>query len=36
VLEATVWFLYVVPVMFLFIRGARRRGLPPAPSTVSA
>src|SRR4051795_7123108 len=25
VLEATVWVLYVVPVMFLFVRGARRR-----------
>ena len=25
VLEAAVWVLYVVPVMFLFLRGARRR-----------
>ena len=39
VLEAVVWVLYVVPVMFLFIRGARRRSTaapqPPSPSTVS-
>ena len=33
VLEATVWVLYVVPVMFLFLRGARRRtaAAPAAP-----
>jgi len=36
VLEATVWVLYVVPVMFLFIRGARRRSAPPAPATVNS
>ena len=35
VLEATVWVLYVVPVMFFFVRGARRRTSPPAPATVS-
>lgn len=38
VLEAVVWVLYVVPVMYLFVRGARRRSSPapaPAPSTVS-
>jgi high-affinity iron transporter len=28
VLEATVWFLYVVPVMTLFLLGARRRSTP--------
>ncbi|WP_395694378.1 iron uptake transporter permease EfeU [Nocardioides sp.] len=33
VLEATVWVLYVVPVMFLFLRGARRRATPPAAAT---
>ena len=36
VLEATVWVLYVVPVMFLFVRGARRRSVPPTPATVSS
>jgi high-affinity iron transporter len=41
VLEATVWVLYVVPVMTLFLLGARRRRTPPraaapaAPTTVS-
>ncbi|GAA4726892.1 FTR1 family protein [Nocardioides endophyticus] len=35
VLEALVWVLYVVPVMFLFVRGARRRSSPPAPAPVS-
>lgn len=35
VLEAVVWVLYVVPVMFLFVRGARRRSSPPAPAPVS-
>ena len=38
-LEAVVWVLYVVPVMFLFIRGARRRSAAApsstTPSTVS-
>jgi len=28
VLEATVWVLYVVPVMFLFVRSVRRRNAP--------
>ena len=28
VLEAVVWVLYVVPVMVLFLRGARRRTVP--------
>ena len=32
VLEATAWVLYVVPVMTLFVRGARRRAT-PAPTT---
>jgi high-affinity iron transporter len=32
VLEALVWVLYVVPVMTLFVRSARRRGKPTAPS----
>jgi high-affinity iron transporter len=36
VLEATVWVLYVVPVMFLFVRGARRRTAPPAPAPVNS
>ena len=40
VLEATVWVLYVVPVMFLFLRGARRRSAaaaqPPAQQPASA
>lgn len=36
VLEAVVWVLYVVPVMYLFIRGARRRdSAAPAPATSS-
>lgn len=35
VLEAVVWVLYVVPVMFLFIRGARRRSAAPHPSSTS-
>ena len=30
VLEATVWVLYVVPVLFLFFRGVRRRDATPA------
>ena len=30
VLEATVWVLYVVPVLFLFVRGVRRRDVTPA------
>ncbi|MBZ5737184.1 iron uptake transporter permease EfeU [Nocardioides mangrovi] len=33
VLEATVWVLYVVPVMTLFFRTLRRRSNAPAPST---
>lgn len=34
VLEATVWVLYVVPVMSLFLLSARRRSKPtPAPAT---
>ena len=34
VLEATVWFLYVVPVMTLFLLSARRRNKPaPAPAS---
>ena len=32
VLEATVWALYVVPVMFLFFRGVRRRKADAAPT----
>lgn len=32
-LEATVWVLYVVPTMLLFVRGVRRRGTAPRPST---
>ena len=32
VLEATVWALYVVPVMFLFFRGVRRRKADTAPT----
>ncbi|WP_395657479.1 iron uptake transporter permease EfeU [Nocardioides sp.] len=40
VLEAVVWVLYVVPVMFLFLRGARRRSAAaaspaPAPTPVN-
>ena len=33
VLEASVWVLYVVPTMLLFVRGVRRRGTAPRPST---
>ena len=32
VLEATVWVLYVVPTMLLFVRGVRRRGPAPRPT----
>lgn len=32
VLEAVVWVLYVVPVMTLFVIGARRRSAPSAPA----
>ena len=32
-LEATVWVLYVVPTMLLFVRGVRRRGTALRPST---
>ena len=38
VLEAVVWFLYVVPVMTLFLLSARRRSTPaptPTPTSVS-
>lgn len=36
VLEAVVWFAYVVPVMFLFIRSVRRRdAAPAAPAPVA-
>jgi len=35
VLEATVWALYVVPVMFLFFRGVRRRKADAAPTRPS-
>jgi high-affinity iron transporter len=35
VLEAVVWVLYVVPVMFLFVRGARRRNAPARPANQS-
>src|SRR6476469_587387 len=31
-LEATVWVLYVVPTMLLFVRGVRRRGTAPRPT----
>jgi high-affinity iron transporter len=38
-LEATVWVLYVVPTMFLFVRGVHRRSVPAprpdAPASVS-
>lgn len=36
VLEAVVWVLYVVPVMTLFIIGARRRSAPAAPAKTAA
>jgi high-affinity iron transporter len=35
VLEATVWLLYVVPVMTCFVIGARRRSAPAAPAKSS-
>lgn len=34
VLEAVVWVGYLVPVMFLFVRGVRKRNAAPAPSAV--
>jgi high-affinity iron transporter len=36
VLEAVVWVLYVVPVMTLFVLGARRRSAPAAPAKTAA
>jgi high-affinity iron transporter len=35
-LELTAWVLYVVPVMFLFVRSVRRRAQPAAPPAVQS
>lgn len=36
VLEAVAWLVYVVPTMALFVRGVRRRALPPQPTAPAA
>ena len=33
-LEAAAWLLYVIPVMFLFLRSIRRRSRPASPPAV--
>ena len=35
VLEVVVWFAYLVPVMFLFVRGVRAPASSPAPATAA-
>lgn len=36
VLEAVAWLVYVVPTMAFFVRGVRRRAVPPRPAKAAA